>query len=407
VGKRRSPSSSQRNWDFGDPGSGASDTSTLVALTHTYVDDGVYTVTLTVVDDEGRSSRATTAIVVLNPPPSPQIKATPLVGPAPLSVTFDLSSSIDPAGIVPSPGGRIVSFALDFGDGTPPVAGEDLSSPIQHTYSAPEYRVATLTAVDDDGAVATATRPITVLGAVTTMNAPSAYPSGLTYGGAALWSGDGSTKRIYKVRPNDGTVIFSFDAPGTASSSQGDAARTTGIVPAPTEPGTPGGLAWGDGALWVACLSDGKIYKLNPNLPPTDPGHVLAVLENTAFTPFSLAYGGGALWVGDLTDNRIYEVDPASGSIRRSFDGPATSPHGLAPEGIVAAAPTGMAWADGVLWTISGSMLYKLDPQTGVVITYVSAPAPVPCGLAYDGRYLWDVDQNGASLGRLYRLVVP
>jgi outer membrane protein assembly factor BamB len=397
----------RREWNFGDPASGAANTSTLESLTHTYADDGVYTVSLTVVGDDGATSRVTTAIVVLNPAPRPQIKVTPQSGPAPLSVTFDLSSSIDPAGIVPAPGGTIVSFSLDFGDGTAPVAGSDLSVPIQHTYSTPEYRTATLTAVDDDGAVGMTTHPITVLGAIATVRAPSSSPSGLAYGDGALWVGDASTKRIYKVRPEDGSVVFSFDAPGTSTASTEEKGRTLGIVPAPTDSGIPGGLAWGDGALWVACLSDGKIYKLNPNVSPTEPGHLLAELENAAFTPVSLAYGGGALWVGNLTDRRIYEVNPATGEVLRWLTGPGTASYGVATQGIVVGSTTGMSWADGALWTISGTTLYKLDPQTGLVITYVAAPATSPRGLAYDGRYLWDVDENGASLGRLYQLVVP
>jgi PKD repeat protein len=397
----------QRSWNFGDPTSGASNVSSLATLTHTFADDGVYTVTLTVVDGEGKTSRATTTVVALNPPPQPQLKPYPSSGPAPLTVTFDLASSVDPAGIIPAPGGRIVSFLLDFGDGSPPAVGEDLSAPVIHTYSSPEYRVASLTAVDDDGDTATATRLITVQGAITTLNAPGSYPAGLAYDGASLWVSDAGSRRIDKVRPSDGQVLLSFDAPGEATaplSNQG--IDLQGIVPAPT-PGTPGGVAWGGGGLWVACLSDGKIYKLNPNLPTTDPGHVLAVLENTAYKPSALAYGGGALWVGDLSNHRIHKVDPASGVVLRSFDSPGIAPHGLAPRGIVAMAPMGISWADGVLWIASGSVLYKVHPETGGVITYVEAPGAATVGLAYDGRYLWVMDQNGASLGRLYRMVIP
>jgi len=65
-------------------------------------------------------------------------------GPAPLTVTFNISESTDPDG-------EIVSFALDFADGSEPVSGTDLSVLITHTYSSSGQYFATLTVVDDDG----------------------------------------------------------------------------------------------------------------------------------------------------------------------------------------------------------------------------------------------------------------
>jgi len=62
--------------------------------------------------------------------PHAVLVATPTLGAAPLAVTFDLSSSSDSRG-------EIVSFTLDFGDGTAPASGTgaDLATPIVHTYS--------------------------------------------------------------------------------------------------------------------------------------------------------------------------------------------------------------------------------------------------------------------------------
>jgi len=401
---------SARDWNFGDPASGANNLSDSVLTNHTFQDDGIYTVTLRIFTDDGDSDLATVQITVLNPPPLPQLHASPSRGAAPLAVTFDLSSSIDPAGIVPGPTGEIVSFVLDFGDGSVPLVGNDLGIPVLHTYSNPEYRIASLTVIDDDGASASTTSPVAVEGAADAFNTPGYNPAGLAYDGSHLWLSDWSALRIYKIRASDGQVIFSFDAPGEPMAPLALKSEPAAIVPGPPAlVGVPGGLAWGDGALWVACLSDGKIYKLNPSLPTTSPGHVLGVLENAAFTPFALAYGGGSLWVSDLANGRIYRVDPASGVVIGFFDGPGIAPHALkalSPQGIVSIAPMGLAWDDGVLWIASGSTLYKVNPSNGSILESIPSPGPTPYGLAHDGRYLWNSDQNGSNLGRLYRLVV-
>jgi hypothetical protein len=392
-------------WDFGDPASGAANVSTLESPTHTYVEHDAYLVTLTVYAADGRSSRATAVVRATNPLPIPRFDVTPDHGPAPLSVTFDLSASADPAGIVPMPGGTIVSYSLDHGDGSAPATGTDLGTPIYHTYVSPGYRVATLTVVDNDGASASATHPVTVEGVVATLVAPGGDPIGLAYDSSSLWVADSVACRIAKVRTSDGLVLASFDAPGEQMVIQD--AEAKGIVPGSSPGGTPAGMAWGDGALWVVCLSDGRIYKVNPSLPTTDPGHILAVLDSDAFTPFGVAFGGGALWVSDLRTGRILKIDPLTGTVLGSISAPSMASINADARGIVPVAATGLAWAHGSLWVSAGTTLYRLDPGIGAILASTAAPGPTPAGLAFDGVYLWVADPNGASLGRLDRLVVP
>ena len=398
-----------RAWDFGDPASGADNASTLARPIHTFTDDGTYAVTLTVYDDEGAASQATAIITVLNPPPVAQLTASPTHGPAPLEVTFDLSSSIDPAGIVPTPTGTIVAYILDFGDGTIPATGSNVSTSIQHSYSTAGRYLATLTVVDDDGASASTTRIVSVEGVVASYATPGNDPVGLAFDGAYLWLSDWSAERIYKIRTSDGQAVSSFEAPGAPTAPLSLVNAPSAIVLEPVdEPGTPAGLAWGDGGLWVACLSDGKIYKINPSVPTTDPGHELAVLENAAFVPFALAYGGGYLWVSDLATGSIFRVSPATGVVVTAVEASRLAPRSVSIRGIVVGpVPTGLAWADGFLWASSGSTLYKIEPWTGAIVGSMSAPGPSPFGLAYDGTSLWNADPNGTGLGRLYRLIAP
>jgi len=63
---------------------------------------------------------------------------------APITITFDLSNSQDPDG-------EIVAYTLDFGDGTAPATGTDVTVPVQHTYQAEGTYTATLEVEDNAG----------------------------------------------------------------------------------------------------------------------------------------------------------------------------------------------------------------------------------------------------------------
>ncbi|MBN1858913.1 PKD domain-containing protein [Candidatus Bipolaricaulota bacterium] len=405
-----------RQWTFGDPASGINNTSTLASPNHTFLDDGSYLVTLTVYDADGFSSTATISIHVANPSPSAGLAALPVHGPAPLTVLFDLSSSYDPAGlssesapeaIVPTPTGSIVAYTLDFGDGSQAATGTNTSQLVSHTYVTAGYRTASLTVMDDDGAVTATSIDITVEGTVATLPGPGSDPAGIAYDGAFLWVGDVTTQLVYKVRSTDGAVLDSFAAPATP-------VLPNGIVIGPSDPaGTPGGLAWGEGALWVASLSDGRIYKLNPYVPRTNPSHILAVIENAVYTPNGLAYGGGYLWTTDLSTGLIYQLLPSSGAVVGVLQIPGVGPNAaslsssISPQAIVTDLPTGIAWRDGVLWVVSGDRLYKILAATGTLLTSIDAPGNAPYGLAFAGSYLWNADTGGPGSGALYKLIVP
>jgi len=99
-------------WNFGDGSSQILD----ISPEHTYADPGVYIVTLTVVDDDGRSSMANTTatiqgVIFINNPPIATCIA-PTTANVGQEVTFDASLSNDTDG-------TIVGYRWDFnGDGT-------------------------------------------------------------------------------------------------------------------------------------------------------------------------------------------------------------------------------------------------------------------------------------------------
>ena len=87
---------------------------------------------------------------------------------APITVTFDLSGSQDPDG-------EIVGWTLDFGDGSTPATGTDVTVPVQHTYQAEGTYTATLEVEDNAGKKDKASVVITVM-------APRVYFSSNRYG---------------------------------------------------------------------------------------------------------------------------------------------------------------------------------------------------------------------------------
>jgi len=125
------------SWDFGD-----GNTTTGVEVDHAYEDNGVYTVTLTVVDDDGATGSATETKNVLNRPPVANFTESAHTVYIGESIAFDASGSYDPDG-------TIVSYSWDFGDGNTATGVT-----VDHAYSEDGNYTVTLTVTDDDGASA-------------------------------------------------------------------------------------------------------------------------------------------------------------------------------------------------------------------------------------------------------------
>ncbi len=138
----------QRHWTFGDGSPNV--TTTDAVVTHTYMDDGTYQVTLTVTDDDGNTGTATKPITVLNTPPTAAMTWEPLEPTDVDTIAFNGSNSTDPDG-------AIVSYEWHFGDNT---TGYGVNA----THRYPDngtYRV-TLTVTDDDNETDTVSTTIEV-----------------------------------------------------------------------------------------------------------------------------------------------------------------------------------------------------------------------------------------------------
>jgi len=121
------------SWDFGD-----GNTSSLKNPFHKYGDDGIYDVTLNVVDDDGAVAVIQKQITVLNVAPSVDFVYNPKAPTTNDTIQLsDTSKDQD---------GTIVSWSWDLGDGT---TSNQQNPTIKYSYGG-SYKVS-LTVVDDDG----------------------------------------------------------------------------------------------------------------------------------------------------------------------------------------------------------------------------------------------------------------
>jgi len=187
-------------WDFGDGESAVGE-----SISHTYDTPGTYDVTLRVTDDDSATATASRTITVTaaeepggaGAGPTASFTATPLVGAAPLTVTFNASASA-------YAGHAITYYSWDFGDG---VNGTGMTT--THTYAplvTTTYNVV-LRIIAADNTEGTTTKSITAT--VTPATPPSTAPTA-----------------SFTPSPNSGTVPFKVDF--DASASKAAANRTIG-----------------------------------------------------------------------------------------------------------------------------------------------------------------------------------
>ncbi len=121
------------SWDFGD-----GNTSTIQHPTHQYADNGTYTVTLNVTDDDGTTNETYLGITVANVPPVVNFTYAPENPTTNDTIIFtDTSTDAD---------GTIISWLWGFGDNTTSLE----QNPI-HQYADNGTYTVTLNVTDDDG----------------------------------------------------------------------------------------------------------------------------------------------------------------------------------------------------------------------------------------------------------------
>ncbi len=200
---------SSYTFDFGDGtkvGPQAASTAS-----HTYTAGGNFTVTVTVADSSGISSKASTSVVA-TAPPTATLSVSPSSGATPLQVTADASAS--------TPGSNpIASYTFSFGDGSAAV-GPQASPTASHVYSAAGTFVVTVTVADTSSATATAGKTVSAAAPPTAALSvsPSSGGAPLTVAADASASSAGTNPvASYKFDFGDGSAAVGPQAAATAS----------------------------------------------------------------------------------------------------------------------------------------------------------------------------------------------
>lgn len=136
-------------WDFGDGATGSGP-----APTHTYADDGDYTVTLTVSDATHAPVSAHTVAHVAN--------VAPLVSTLPAAEIL-VGETYSSSGSFMDPGADSWSAMVDYGAGSTPVPLTGKTFSLQHTYASAGTFTVVVRITDDDGSVGETSATVRVL----------------------------------------------------------------------------------------------------------------------------------------------------------------------------------------------------------------------------------------------------
>ena len=181
-------------WEFGDSTGGSG-----VVATHSYANPGVFTVNLTVVDNQTLSSSATHQVTV-NAPPHAGFQFAPTTVFVGISVTFDGSTSSDPDG-------SIASYAWDFGDGS---TGTGIQA--VHVFAAKGTFQIRLTVVDNDGLSNQTTRTLAVPD-----RAPQITSSTPGVGPLTIDAGATQTFTVIAWDPDGDALMYTWRVDGAAA----------------------------------------------------------------------------------------------------------------------------------------------------------------------------------------------
>ena len=158
------------SWDFGD-----GTTSTGTSANHTYANEGVYTVTVTVDDGDGGIVSNTLSVTVANVAPVLGLTAIPSAGDE--GQVLSLFTSATDAGV-----NDTLTYVWDMGDGNT-VTG----SAVTYTYADDGVFTVTVTASDDAGATDTTSSSVTIANVDPTIDALTGDVSGFE-GQSLSWS---------------------------------------------------------------------------------------------------------------------------------------------------------------------------------------------------------------------------
>jgi hypothetical protein len=190
------------------------------SLSHTYADNGAYTVTVLVKDDAGATGTGSFDVTVANVSPS--------VNAGPDATLSDTKTTFTQAGFFVDPGADTWTATVDYGDGSGSQAltlNPDKTFTLNHSYKKKGTYPVTVQVVDDDGGVGTDTVMVYVKVAAANLNGAVITPiPAQTYTGSAITPAVEVTYSGQTLTPNsDYLVAYSnnVDAGGAKATITG------------------------------------------------------------------------------------------------------------------------------------------------------------------------------------------
>ena len=211
-------------------------------------------------------------------------------------------------------------------------------------------------------------------------------------------------------------------AAGLPGNSVGLVDASGGRVGAAVSVGSPAGLAYGDGSVWVVNGTEGTVSRINPathavieQIPVgSAPSAVAVTGENVWVTnsgdgtvtrinaaadrvvetipvgnvPVAIASGPSGVWVANEGDDTVNRMDPATGKVTRKVQ--------------VGGYPDGIAVGPDAVWVANGEdgTVTQIDPATG----QPRGPLPVgsgPAGIAVTPAAVWVANSLDLTVSKI------
>ena len=267
---------------------------------------------------------------------------------APIVVTFDLSGSNDPDGV-------IASYTLDFGDGSTVLAGTDVSVDVTHQYTEEGSYTVLLVVTDNDGRIGMVNTVVTVGSVMLTF----ATNRGADYdiyrmkadgtGQGAVYSEDTDDLFPDLVRGTRDKIAFasadlaSWDIGWIQADGTGDyttlvstatsnqiqpswSADASTIAFASNETQTPSETTW---EIWTVPATGGTATQLTTQSPSWAIAPAYSpVNDDIVFVSDDSATGGSSIWLWDNsagTASEIYDSTGRDGDVSPAITGLSTS----------------------------------------------------------------------------------
>lgn len=198
---------------------------------------------------------------------------------------------------------------------------------------------------------------------LTSVKSPGANPQGLAHDGENLWVADRADRKIYKLNPVTGQVLFSIAFDGELA-----------------------GTAWDGGHVWQADRTSRTISRIDPETGAID-RHL--PIDITTGDVAGLYYQENALWYALSRLGQIRKVKDTDGRFMKAFP---TRPD-----------VGGLALVNNkhLCFTEPGAgLVHKMDAAAGTtLISYRVGGRPTT--MCHDGTAYWIADQAAGEIRRI------